>query len=166
MKKQPGTVPIKKKAGTAPMKQTGTPPVKKQSYAVIPGQLTRLNENRRPGILKGTSTVRAIEPDGSATLFTADYRIDATRETWPEQLRAERLRLWREGKAVPKLPKESLGKRMLFVYGPEVTIAQAIATLESELRNIKAYGNVIGRSPQGQLLLETMKEDKSAAKVA
>ena len=148
-------------------KQPGTRQTKKQTYAEIPGPHSRPNLNKRPRVFEGTGTVRAIEPDGHATLFIADYRIDATRQTWPEQLRAERLRVRREGQALPKLPKESLRNKMLFVYGPRVTIAQAIATLERELRNIKAYGTLIGRSPQGELVLETEAEGKpTAAKVA
>ncbi len=69
-------------------------------------------------VFQGTTAIYVIERDGYADLFVGDYEINAMRETWKEQLRANRQRKKRKGRAVPPLPADSLHDKVLIAFGP------------------------------------------------
>ncbi len=105
-------------------------------------------------VFQGTTAIYVIERDGYADLFVGDYEINAMRETWKEQLRANRQRKRRKGRAVPRLPADSLHDKVLIAFGPQVSPKQAVAALERAIESIKGHGLLIGRDSHGNIAWE------------
>jgi hypothetical protein len=95
-----------------------------------------------------------MEPDGYADAFVGDYDAEATLETWPGEIRADRARRKREGKAVARLHNESLRDRVLIAFGPLVSPEHAVAALEQAIKSITKDGLLIGSDQQGSIAWE------------
>ena len=107
-------------------------------------------------VFQGTTAIYVIEPRDHADIFLGDYEIEAMPETWPEQLRGNRQRLKRKGRAVPDLPDASLADKVLIAFGPEVSARQAVAALRRAIESIEGNGLLIGRKPDYDLAWEQL----------
>jgi hypothetical protein len=117
----------------------------------------RMNQSARGGlqdVFHGTAAIYLIDRNGHADFFVGDYEVDATQETWKEQVRADRL--WQEqvGTVPARLPRDSLRDQVLIAFGPQVSAQQAVAALERAIQSITAGGLLIGTDPQGSIAWE------------
>jgi hypothetical protein len=106
---------------------------------------------------EGTGSIYALSehyPDPD--VFTADYLIDFGADTWPEQMRAARLRRRQRGKRPHRLPRTSARHQILVVFGPEVSPGQAVKELKRAVKSIERDGLLIGRDRFGDLVWEAV----------
>jgi hypothetical protein len=104
---------------------------------------------------EGTSVVYALSKHYPApNMFAADYLIDFERVTWPERMRATRLRRQQRGKRPHHLPHTSARHQVLVVFGPEVSPRQAVKELKRVMKNIEKDGLLTGSNEIGDLVWE------------
>ena len=105
-------------------------------------------------LFHGTTAIYSIARDGYTDFFIGDYEINATRETWREQVRAELLSQEQAGTPPAKLPRDSLRDQVLIAFGPQVSAQQAVVALEKAVQSITAGGLLIGADRQGSIACE------------
>ncbi len=121
-----------------------------------PSRSAKWVEEEWQDVFQGTGSIYAVDTTGHIDCILGDYLVEAEPETWPKQYRANRLRRARESRPVPKLPKTSLGDKVMIVFGPEVSARQAASALKRVLTDISKSGLLIGRDEEENCPIERL----------
>src|SRR4051812_29776369 len=102
---------------------------------------------------EGTAVVYAVVVDDH-TCFQCDFELETLTETWPEQVRAQRLLRRKNGQPVHKAHRNQLAGELVIIFGPDLSANDAIVALKRLATSIRKKGLLIGRDDAGDFVIE------------
>ena len=81
--------------------------------------------------------------------YVCDVEIEMMGESDLTQLRSHRLRCKTSGEAAPRLRDDALQHELVVIFGPEMSVKQAVTTLRRLAKRIEKKGLLIGRDEDG-----------------